>query len=80
MWRADTKLDLLSEVGVTLAERRLQQPAEPVSMAPLPPQHEAAEPPTSLAPPELPQPSRAEQSVRQFDELMDTFSLHHFSA
>ena len=74
---SNTKLDLLSDVGTTLAEKKAAQAA----IAALP----ALKPPSPVAK-QLPdadvatQP-RADQSAgraRGFEELMDTFSLHHF--
>ena len=67
---SNTKLDLLSDVGTTLAEKRMMQP-ETYDVAP------------PLSRPEpvdaFPDPaSEKDQAARQFDELMDTFSLHHF--
>ena len=73
---SNTRLDLLSDVGVTLAEKRLREPVETV-MAPKAPPAEPSEPADELeavsfvgAP--------VDPSARHFDELMDTFSLHHF--
>ena len=74
---ANTKLDLISDVGVTLAQKR---------------QHEGREVGQSCAPRTLdllsvapivdiqssPVESPTVTQVREFDELMDTFSLHHF--
>ena len=78
---ANTRLDLLSDVGVTLAEKRAMQPAqEPLSMVPKPQATESTE--TLGREMEFgggsPPGGRADHTAREFDELMDTFSLHHF--
>ena len=78
---ANTKLDLLSDVGVTLAERRLTQPAEIDTLAASAPNLVPVSSPEPLGA-DLPdaypdvggsQLADADAQARQFDELMDTF-------
>ena len=78
---SNTKLDLISDVGVTLAEKREREAAAP-PVARAQPQPLQLEP-TDLGGAELSPPSPKPGDVldaraREFDELMDTFSLHHF--
>ena len=75
---ANTKLDLLNDVGVTLAERRMQQPAEEVTMAASAPIQSVpvASPEVGLDLP--PAGDAVDDNARQFEDLMDTFSLHHY--
>ncbi|KAL1514674.1 hypothetical protein AB1Y20_003762 [Prymnesium parvum] len=69
---ANTKLDVLTDVGPTLAEKRqlgsVKHPSSPSRSVPRP------EPAEVL----LLEEREEDRAARQFDELMDTFSLHHF--
>ena len=78
---SNTKLDLLSDVGPTLAEKKAVAQAaasapRPTVVQPAPveigAQSDLPEPPSPRA--ELPPPADA----RGFEELMDEFSLHHY--
>ena len=78
---ANTRLDLLSDVGQTLADRKaLEEHMPPPRLVAL----EASRPPPTVnVESALPAPPPAEadtqaQEAREFEELMDTFSLHHY--
>jgi hypothetical protein len=70
---SNTRLDLLTDVGVTLAEKKKQVAAEEAATAAfVPSAEEAPVEPTGAGG------QQTDQAARQFDELMDSYSLHHF--
>ncbi len=86
---ANTKLDMLSDVGATFAEAGPRKPPLPPSArrAAAPPAAAAAPAPASEAAAAVPVVSLAVEGseaaaeaakARDFDALMDTFSLHHY--